>query len=241
MPASDLDRFAKRLGHRFQHPELLEQALTHKSVPSETDGHVQPNNERLEFLGDAVLDLLVSELLMERFPDLDEGGLSKFRASLVNESRLSGIATQLDLGRYLRLGRGEEMTGGRKKPSLLADALEAVVAAVYLDNRSEGSIERTAQVVELLFEEGIPKDSSAFISRDYKSELQELAQKLLGTMCVYELMDEQGPDHEKEFEMAVLINDREYGRGRGASKKEASQAAAQVALTQMQQESRKAV
>ena len=135
---------------------------------------------------------------------------SKFRASLVNESRLSGIATQLDLGSYLRLGRGEEMTGGRKKPSLLADALEAVVAAVYLDNRSEGSIERTAQVVERLFEEGIPKDSSAFISRDYKSELQELAQKLLSTLCLYELVGAEGPDHEKEFEMAVLINNQEF-------------------------------
>ena len=240
MPTNDLDRFAKRLGHRFQHPELLEQALTHKSVPFEVDGKLRPNNERLEFLGDAVLDLLVSELLMERFPDLDEGGLSKFRASLVNEARLSRIAARLDLGCFLRLGRGEEMTGGREKPSLLADALEAVIAALYLDSRSEGGVEKTAQVVEQLFDEELPKESSAFISRDYKSELQELAQKLLSTLCLYELVGAEGPDHEKEFEMAVLINNREYGRGKGTSKKEASQAAARTALTQLQQESSKA-
>ena len=240
MPTNDLDRFAKRLGHRFQHPELLEQALTHKSVPFEFDGKFRPNNERLEFLGDAVLDLLVSELLMERFPDLDEGGLSKFRASLVNEALLSRIATRLDLGVFLRLGRGEEMTGGREKPSLLANALEAVIAALYLDSRSEGGVEKTARVVEQLFDEELPKESSAFISRDYKSELQELAQKLLSTLCLYELVGAEGPDHEKEFEMAVLINNREYGRGKGTSKKEASQTAARTALTQLQQESSKA-
>ena len=240
MPTNDLDRFAKRLGHRFRHPELLEQALTHKSVPFEFDGKFRPNNERLESLGDAVLDLLVSELLMERFPDLDEGGLSKFRASLVNEARLSRIAARLDLGCFLRLGRGEEMTGGREKPSLLADALEAVIAALYLDSRSEGGVEKTARVVEQLFDEELPKESSAFISRDYKSELQELAQKLLSTLCLYELVGAEGPDHEKEFEMAVLINNREYGRGKGTSKKEASQTAARTALTQLQQESSKA-
>ena len=187
-----------------------------------------------------MLDLLVSELLMERFPDLDEGGLSKFRASLVNEARLSRIAAHLDLGCFLRLGRGEEMTGGREKPSLLADALEAVIAALYLDSRSEGGVEKTAQVVEQLFDEELPKESSAFISRDYKSELQELAQKLLSTLCLYELVGAEGPDHEKEFEMAVLINNREYGRGKGTSKKEASQTAARTALTQLQQESSKA-
>ena len=240
MPADDLRRFANRLGHQFRHPELLEQALTHKSVPSEVDGEPRPNNERLEFLGDAVLDLLVSELLMERFPDLDEGGLSKFRASLVNEERLSRIAIRLDLGIFLRLGRGEEMTGGRKKASLLADALEALVAALYLDSRSEGGVGKTAQVVERLFDEELPEDSAAFISRDYKSELQELAQKLLNTLCIYELVGEEGPDHEKEFEMAVLIDNREYGRGKGTSKKEASQAAACSALQQLQLESRKA-
>ena len=240
MPTNDLDRFAKRLGHRFRHPELLEQALTHKSVPFEFDGKFRPNNERLEFLGDAVLDLLVSELLMERFPDLDEGGLSKFRASLVNEALLSRIATRLDLGVFLRLGRGEEMTGGREKPSLLANALEAVIAALYLDSRSEGGVEKTARGVEQLFDEELPKESSAFISRDYKSELQELAQKLLSTLCLYELVGAEGPDHEKEFEMAVLINNREYGRGKGTSKKEASQTAARTALTQLQQESSKA-
>jgi len=224
------------LDYHFENPEILRQALTHKSYVSSESEVNFGNNERIEFLGDAVLDLVVSEMLMQEFPKLDEGGLSKFRASLVSESGLCKQARVLDLGDYLLLGRGEEMTGGRKKPSLLSDTFEAVMAAIYLDSREKNGLSEIARVIRKLFLPHLPKNADGYITRDYKSELQEHVQKLTGLPSTYELVDESGPDHQKEFTMAVFVKDKEYGRGSGASKKLASQLAAEIALARIQQD-----
>jgi len=229
-------RLCERLAYQFQHPKFLRQALTHKSfIPSEAE-ESYGNNERIEFLGDAVLDLVISEMLMEKFPELDEGGLSKFRASLVSESGLSKQAHALELGECLLLGRGEEVTGGRQKTSLLADTFEAVMAAVYLDSREEHGISVISRVIQNLFLPHLPEDAEGYITRDYKSELQEHVQKMFGIPSTYELKEESGPDHEKEFTMAVFVKEKECGRGIGASKKLASQLAAENALLRIQEE-----
>ncbi|MBC8258288.1 MAG: ribonuclease III [SAR324 cluster bacterium] len=226
----------QRLDYQFNNPEILQQALTHKSyLPAETDEFFE-NNERIEFLGDAVLDLVISEMLMEEFPELDEGGLSKFRASLVSESGLSKQARGLDLGLCLLLGRGEEMTGGRNKTSLLADTFEAVMAAIYLDSREKDGLKQITRVIQKIFLPHLPQDGEDHITRDYKSELQEHVQKLIGIPSTYKLVEESGPDHEKEFTMAVFVREKECGRGTGASKKLASQLAAENALRQIEKE-----
>ena len=229
-------RICQRLDYQFQNPEILRQALTHKSyLPAEKDEYYG-NNERIEFLGDAVLDLVISEMLMEEFLELDEGGLSKFRASLVSESGLSKQARALELGTCLLLGRGEEMTGGRNKTSLLADTFEAVMAAIYLDSREIHGLSEITRVIQGIFLPHLPQDAEGYITRDYKSELQEHVQKIIGVPSTYELVEESGPDHEKVFTMAVFVRERECGRGRGASKKLASQLAAENALLRIQQD-----
>jgi len=225
----------KCLDYKFENLDILRQALTHKSyVPSESEDNFG-NNERIEFLGDAVLDLIISEMLMEEFPELDEGGLSKFRASLVSETGLCIQARALGLGECLLLGRGEEMTGGREKASLLSDTFEAVIAAIYLDSRDNNGLSEIARIIRKLFLPHLPENAEGYITRDYKSELQEQVQKLTGLPSTYELVNETGPDHQKEFTMAVFVRDKEYGRGRGASKKLASQLAAEKALLRVQQ------
>ena len=224
-----------RLDYQFENTDILRQALTHKSyLPLESEGNFG-NNERIEFLGDAVLDLVISEMLMQEFPELDEGGLSKFRASLVSESGLCEQAFALELGDCLLLGRGEEMTGGRKKTSLLSDTFEAVMAAIYLDSRDKHGLSEITRVIRKLFSPHLPENAQGYITRDYKSELQEHVQKLIGLPSTYELVDETGPDHQKEFTMAVLVRGTEFGRGSGASKKLASQLAAENALVRIKQ------
>jgi len=193
------------LGHRFERPEQLAVALTHRSFG---EGE---NNEKLEFLGDAVLALAMSDLLMARFPEAREGDLSKMRASLVNAEVLARKTRELDLGRWLRLGKGEEKNGGREKPSILAAVYEALLGAIYLD----AGYERARSVVEL---------------RDYKTELQELTQRLFRETPAYTLVEESGPDHEKRFVSEIAIGGRLFGRGVGRSKKTAEQAAAMQAL-----------
>ena len=224
-----------RLDYQFKNPDILCQALTHKSyLPQESEVNLG-NNERIEFLGDAVLDLVISEMLMHEFPELDEGGLSKFRASLVSESGLCMQARALELGDCILLGRGEEMTGGREKKSLLSDTFEAVMAAVYLDSREKNGLSEITRVVRKMFLPHLPENAEGYITSDYKSELQEHVQKLTGLPTIYELIDETGPDHQKEFTMAVFVRDKEYGRGTGASKKLASQLAAEYVLGRIQQ------
>ena len=227
-------RLCDQIDYQFRDEELLELALTHKSFTEFESKTGERNNEKLEFLGDAVLDMAISELLMERFPELDEGGLSKFRASLVNEDGLAHIARKMKLGDSLRMGKGEDLSGGREKPSLLADALEAVLAAIYLDSRKTEGFSRVSKIIYDLYHEELPEQVDSFISRDYKSELQEFVQKNLNLPANYELVNQFGPDHQKEFEMVVKVEERILGRGRGFSKKQAGQAAAQDALNRMQ-------
>ena len=227
-------RLCDQIDYQFRDEELLELALTHKSFTEFESKTGERNNEKLEFLGDAVLDMAISELLMERFPELDEGGLSKFRASLVNEDGLAHIARKMKLGDSLRMGRGEDLSGGREKPSLLADALEAVLAAIYLDSRKTEGFSRVSIIIYELYHEELPEQVDSFISRDYKSELQEFVQKNLNLPANYELVNQFGPDHQKEFEMVVKVEERILGKGRGFSKKQAGQAAAQDALNRLQ-------
>jgi len=219
------DLLEQRLGYRFQNRALLENSLTHKSFLNENPSEGRSDNERLEFLGDAVLDLAIGHLLMERFPKLREGDLSMTRAQIVNEQGLADVAAGLGLGEWLFLGRGEEQTGGRRKPSLLADTCEALLAAIYLD----GGFEAAFGVARRLFEPRcMAIDEPGFA--DYKTRLQERAQAMRREMPRYVVTAEYGPDHDKTFEVAVRIGNKEYSRSGGKSKKEAEQRAAAVAL-----------
>ncbi len=226
MPAAtDYERLEAALGHRFLNRELLITALTHRSFANEKPEQVGSDNERLEFLGDAVLDLCIGHMLMEAFPTLREGELSVTRARIVSEVGLADVARCLDLGAWLRLGNGEERSGGRDKPSLLADAVEAVIAAVYLD----GGFATARALIARLFGDRLAAEPDAGFY-DYKTRLQELAQARLKASPVYRLISDAGPDHAKTFEVAVLLGDREYARAAGKSKKEAEQAAARQAF-----------
>jgi ribonuclease-3 len=218
---ADLER---TLGYHFRQLELLNQALTHKSYVHEQREPAQ-HNERLEFLGDAILGAVISDYCYSRFAELAEGELSKLRASLVNEGNLAQIARRLDLGVYLLVGRGEELTGGRAKTSLLADTLEALIAAVYLDS----SLDEVYQVVLRCFQEDL-KTILNEGHKDYKSELQEYTQEKFGCVPTYVVVRERGPDHEKVFEVELAIRGQLQGIGAGKSKKEAEQAAARHVL-----------
>ena len=214
-----------RLGHSFRNAALCETALTHTSWVNEAGQPERSDNERLEFLGDAVLDLVVSDLLMRRFPDRREGDLSRARAALVSEPGLAQVAVALELGRFILLGKGEERTGGRGRPSILANALEALLGAIYVD----AGFDAAAAVASRLFESRIEEvDQHARL--DYKSRLQERAQALWQTAPVYEVVAEEGPDHDKRFEVALSLGGRAFGRATGRSKKEAEQGAAAAAL-----------
>jgi ribonuclease-3 len=218
-----------KLAYVFRDASLCESALTHKSWMNETQEASRTDNERLEFLGDAVLALVTSDLLMRRFPEQPEGDLSKARAAIVNESGLARVAEMLLLGQWIFLGRGEEQAGGRQKRSLLANAFEALMGAVYLD----GGFGSAFAVTERLFSPIIAELPSA-ASKDYKSRLQELSQARLQMAPLYTVLSEQGPDHAKTFEVAILIGEKEYGRAFGRSKKEAQQNAAERALLIME-------
>lgn len=213
----------QRLGYTFRERTRLECALTHKSYLNENADWGRPDNERLEFLGDAVLDLVVGHLLMDAAPARDEGELSKTRAGIVNETGLAGVARELGLGEWLFLGRGEEQSGGRRKPSVLADAVEALVAAVYLD----GGFDAAFAVVQRLFA-GRVSSSEAGLN-DYKTRLQERAARRKLSVR-YQVVRAEGPDHDKTFEIAASVGDKELARGTGKTKKEAEQRAAETAL-----------
>ena len=225
-----LELLEKQLGYVFRQRGWLEQALIHSSYAYEYP-QGGPSNERLEFLGDAVLNLIVSTLLLAAHPQADEGRLSRHRASLVNARHLARLARRLQLGSCLLLGRGEEQQAGRKKPSVLADALEAVVGAVYQD----GGYEAAQEVVKNLFEGSCQAAEGDILSLDYKTSLQEYAQKVLRVSPEYHLLQAAGPAHAPSFEVEVRVAGASWGRGRGRSKKEASQAAARQALLTVQQ------
>jgi len=228
--ASHLEELQEVLQYRFRKTELLVQALVHRSYVHENPHMDQADNETFEFLGDAVLSLSVSHLLLARFPDYNEGDLSRLRSSIVNERELAAVALSLDLGAYLLLGKGEEMTGGRQKTSLLADSLEALFAAIYLD----GGLEAAIKVVEKLFLNYL--DPRTFehplktLDKDYKTQLQEFAQARFKLAPSYLLESEEGPDHDKTFHVSVALGELILARGSGKSKKEAQQEAAQKAL-----------
>lgn len=229
----------ERLGHKFSNRELLDRALTHSSAIPELRGAAADapgdstllyNNERLEFLGDAVLELLASEYLLAAFPEWSEGQLSKSRARIVNASSLESAARRLHLGEHLRLGRGEEKTGGREKQTLLADAFEAVVAAVYLDSGLTAARELLQRV---LFEQALEERGERIAETDRKSALQEFLQRRGQAPAEYRLAGESGPDHQKTFQIEVWINGECLAKGEGSTKKEAEQRAARSALERL--------
>lgn len=211
------------LGYHFERPELLEQALTHSSYANERLQGALDCNERLEFLGDAILGMVTADHLYREHPDLPEGDLTRLRASMVCEEALAEVAKGWGLGEYIRLGRGESLSGGQERASILADAVEAVLAAIYLD----GGI---AQVRRTIRGEILSREAPVGRSRDHKTALQEFIQRESGHALAYELVSEQGPDHQKTFTMAVTLDGRQVGLGEGHSKKEAEQMAAKVAL-----------
>ena len=217
----------EKLGYTFQNPKLLENALTHSSCANESRGRLQ-SNERLEFLGDSILGMVVADHLYRNHPDLPEGELTRTRAALVCEESLVEVARELGLGEYLRLGKGEEAGGGRQRPSIRADAVEAVLAAVYLDG-GIGSARKIIQKYILSREvAGLTKP------HDYKTALQELVQRESGQVLRYRLTGEEGPDHNKRFFVAVDLNGACVGSGTGRSKKEAEQMAAKAAIEAME-------
>ncbi|MCL2364187.1 MAG: ribonuclease III [Defluviitaleaceae bacterium] len=211
------------LGYTFRNAALLQQALTHKSYAFEHNLKSSATNERLEFLGDAVLELCISQWLYDRFPTLSEGKLTQRRAALVCEASLAAIARGLFLGKAMRLGNGEETSGGRDKPSLLSDALEAILGAIFLD----GGIDAVRPLVERLFSPYLTQPAA---SADYKTTLQEILQKNSRETAVYEIIDTTGPSHQRLFVARVNHQGKALATGEGASKKEAEQNAAKTAL-----------
>ncbi|BBB93226.1 MAG TPA: ribonuclease III [Methylomusa anaerophila] len=224
-----LTAFCQTLGVEFYDYKLLHQALTHTSYANETKSPRVKHNERLEFLGDAVLDLIISSYLFSKCPHLPEGELTKARAQVVCEHTLAKRALELGIGDYLLLGKGEALSGGRERISILADAFEAIIGAVYLDL---GFKNAAKYVLRQLGEELALVEQGDYL-KDYKTWLQEVVQKSTDSKIVYEVIDEQGPDHDKSFEEAVTVNGERLGTGWGKSKKEAEQQAAKKALIKL--------
>jgi len=235
--ATDLEKLQDQLEYRFQNEDLLLRALVHRSFAYENQD-VEADNETLEFLGDSVLGLAISHLLIEIFPDCDEGELSRLRSSIVNERELAQIASTVSLGDFLFLGKGEELSGGRQKSSLLANGFEALLAAVYLD----GGLDSAIRLVQKMFHNYLEYSEEDFLlkvlDKDYKTQLQEITQARLRVTPAYFLEAEEGPDHDKTFFMTVAIGDRVLAHGSGKSKKEAQQEAARMAIGEIEKDSR---
>ena len=222
----------ERLGYTFRDRKRLEGALYHSSYANEHRSLGINSNERLEFLGDAVLGLVTADYLFRKHPDLPEGDLTRIRAALVCEESLHEVAQSLDLGSYLKLGKGEEAGGGRQRASILADATESVFAAVYLD----GGLEAARALIHRVLLDKERETDVEERRRDYKTELQELVQRKSDQLLRYELTGSSGPDHAKEFAFRVTLNGAEIGTGTGRSKKEAEQSAACAALEHLKNE-----
>lgn len=237
MPVSylkDITKLEKGLGHSFNNRELINEALTHKSFQHENPDKVFAHNERLEFLGDSVLGLVVVEYLFSHKPALSEALMSKIKSYIVRGSFLSDVASELNIGRYLRLGRGEEDTGGRQKGNILADAMEAVIGAVYIDS---GYVAAREVVLRLLKRKIIAVITSGQYC-DYKTELQEKSQLVFGVLPEYRLIKQEGEEHHKTFTVTVFIAGENYGSGMGKSKKEAQTEAAKEAMERMKSNNR---
>lgn len=211
------------LGYTFRDPSLLDHALTHSSYANENRSRGSQSNERLEFLGDSVLGMVTADYLYRTHPDLPEGDLTRTRAALVCEESLVEVAHAWNLGAYLKLGRGENAGGGRSRPSIQADAVEAVLAAVYLD----GGIGSARKIIQKYI---LDAEAERGKNRDYKTALQELVQRESGQVLQYHLVGSSGPDHAKVFTVEVTLNGKTVGRGEGHSKKEAEQNSARAAI-----------
>lgn len=222
---NNIKELQEKLGYTFNDEAILVRALSHSSYVNENHS-AGDSNERLEFLGDSVLGLITAENFFKNYKKLPEGELTKLRAATVCEKSLAGFARQLELGKYLLLGKGEILTGGRERPSIQADAFEAIIAAIYLD----GGMESARNFVLKYIEEAIRQQQSI---RDYKTMLQEVVQRNPGEIIEYVLTGETGPDHDKRFEVEVHLNSNVIGRGIGKSKKKAEQEAAREALELM--------
>ncbi len=231
----DFAALEDRIGYRFGHPELLERALTHRSLANEDATGGILDNESLEFLGDAVLGFTIADTLFRRFPEYDEGQKSKLKSLLVSTPTLAKLARQLHLGDFLMLGRGEEKTGGRRKQALLADGYEALIAAIYVDGGIDAARAFIMREFEPLIEEVRRPD---FGGRDYKSALQEYLQANDYPLPDYHVASESGPDHRKLFQVEVRVRDETIAQASGRSKKEAEQEAARLALQQMEERRR---
>lgn len=219
----------RKIGYEFKDRGLLENALTHSSYANENRNFGMSSNERLEFLGDSVLGFVTAKHLYSMQPKLPEGKMTRLRAELVCEHSLYGVAQDLELGRYLHMGRGEEKNGGRQRPSILADAVEALIAAMFID----GGIEPPERFIRSMILS--PESIEAHHASDYKTELQELVQKTPGQVLVYIPAGESGPDHDKIFAAKVSLNGNVIGEGSGRTKKEAEQMAARAALKELSQ------
>ncbi len=223
---SEFNAIEKKIGYEFKNKELLREALTHSSYANEMRNGVKCN-ERMEFLGDAVLSIVTAEFLFTKFPDMPEGELSKLRSSLVCTAELSGFAREIELGSFLYLGRGELNSGGRERPSILENAFEALIAAVYLD----GGMEKARAHILRFLNSALENHKMNF--KDYKTVLQEVVQQNPDETLNYVLVGESGPDHDKRFDVEVHLNSNVIGRGTGKSKKQAEQEAAREALKLM--------
>ena len=220
-----MEKLEENIGYRFQNRSLLLTALTHSSYANERHEDGLPCYERLEFLGDSILGLVTADFLYHHEPPLPEGSMTRLRAELVCEQALHKVALELDIAPHMRLGRGEEHTGGRQRPSVLADMVEAIIAALYLDSGME---EARRFVLEKVLRDA--EISEMHRTKDYKTELQELVQRQPGRSVVYELIGESGPDHDKRFRFRVSVSGVPAGEGEGRTKKEAEQMAARRAL-----------
>ena len=219
-----LTKLEQGLGYTFRNKALLENALTHSSYANENRERHLPDNERLEFLGDSILGFVVAEYLYRNFPDKPEGELTRIRADLVCERNLAEAAATIELGSYLLLGHGEEQGGGRKRDSIVSDAMESVIAASFMD----GGFAAAKEIIDRLILSNIPKGRPR--NFDYNTAFQELVQRKKDQQIHYELTGESGPDHDKHFEVEVLLNGKAVGHGVGSSKKRAEQAAAEAAI-----------
>ncbi len=228
----DFSAIVNVLGYSFKNPDLLKQALTHRSFINECEIAEEEHNERLEFLGDAVVDLSVGSQLMERLPQVREGELSKLRAMVVSEASLAYSASQIDLGNFLRLGKGEEKSGGRLKASILADAFEALLGAIFLD----GGYDQVDLVIRRLLGALVESAVEGDLESDHKTRLQEFIQRVHKIMPVYKVVEEHGPDHAKVFKVAVYLGEKELAVAEGASKKMAEQRAARLAMKTLETE-----
>ncbi len=222
----NINEFEQKIDYTFKNKKNIILALTHSSYANENRSEKLKSNERLEFLGDAVLNIIISETIYGRYSNLSEGQLTKVRANIVCEQSLVKCSNNIEIGKYLLLGKGEDLSGGRTRISILSDAFEAVIGAIYIDGGMKNAKKFILQQMEHLIKDSV----SGIIFLDYKTQFQEVIQKDGEKKISYEIIEENGPDHDKEFVVQVKVMDRVVGKGRGKSKKEAEQAAAKAAM-----------